>query len=158
VVPGVVQHVDERCPDFAGAAKSTRVEAIGENASMPAPESVEDLGDSDEQALHPARESLAIRGFGDPVDVVRLEGEVDQTEFEPLARRGERLLDRAPRQVTAETGQLLANSNRDVDGMARVVRWTFTMRHACTSSTRFATGASTGSAPRAEAEFVLARE
>ena len=72
-MPGILQDVHERRSNLARSPQRPRVETIGENGTATLPQRVEGPRDPDEEPLHPARERPPVAGFGDQVEMVRLE-------------------------------------------------------------------------------------
>jgi hypothetical protein len=158
MVPGVLQDVEERGPDFARRAERPGVEAIGEDGPAPVPESMERPSDSDEQRLHPARQRASIAGLGDQVDMVRLQGEVDQPEAEALAGGRERTRDRSSHRLPPQAGKVLVQPHGRMDRMRAAERRPRYVRYArgrAVLRPRLAAGSRTSAAPAPEGEIVL---
>ena len=80
VMPCIQQDVDERSSHLPWRAERPGMESVREYGSSSMPEAVERSGDSNQQPLHSAGKRRAVLGLGDQVDVVRLEGELIESE------------------------------------------------------------------------------
>lgn len=157
MVPRVLQHVDERGAHFARRGERSSVEAIREDGAAPAPETVERAGDPHEDSFHSARQRPPILGFGDQMDVIRLQRELVQPEAEAIASGGERTRDRASSRVPPKTRQAGADADRDVERMVLVQRGSRTMRSSSARTCALPTRTPPSTAPAAELELVLTR-
>jgi hypothetical protein len=118
VVASVLQDVDEGVPDFTRREECPRVVAVGEQRADAAPEPVEAARDADQQTLNASRERAAIARLDDQVEVVRLDGEVDQPEPEAVRAGGECALEGASCGVVAQVRQTGSHARGDVHRMS----------------------------------------
>ena len=79
----VREHVLASVPRLPRGAQLVRVVAVGEDRSAPAHDAVQGAGHANLQALHGARERQLVGRLDDEVDVVPLNGEVNEPEAEP---------------------------------------------------------------------------
>jgi hypothetical protein len=96
-------------------------------------------------------------GFDDQVDVVRLQGELGQTEPEAIAPESERAEDPGADEVSAKAGEALAYAQSHVERMARVMVRALAMRDSSAGARGLASGAFSCAAPRLELELLLAK-
>ena len=89
MTPEVEEHVGAGVADLAGGLQDSQMIALGEYRSRAAGQGVEATGQTDAEALHAPREMLGAVGFHHGVDVIGLQGPVDDTEAITLARRPE---------------------------------------------------------------------
>jgi hypothetical protein len=131
------------------------METIGENASSPLPQAVEQPSHSHGHPLHAAREGEPIVGLDDQMDVIRLYREVIQAEPEAIAPFAERAEHPWTDEVPAETRKSIAQAQRHMDGNAAVVGRALNVRNARASARPFPPGSVARAAPCPEDELVL---
>ena len=82
--------------------------------ALPAHHLVERARHADFEAFHRAPEGFGVGRFDDEVDVVALDGEVNQPEAESLASAGERALERAKAAMRSQVPDFAPNANGDM--------------------------------------------
>jgi hypothetical protein len=85
--PPVLQDVDERKTHFARGCERPRVIAVPPHRPPPAESAVHRTREPDREALNAPRERAAIVRFEDEMDVVRLDGELEDAEALPRSPR-----------------------------------------------------------------------
>jgi hypothetical protein len=97
-----------------------RVVFAAPDRSDSAERSVEGTGRPDAKPRHAEGQRSLVGGLNDRVDVIDLDGELNDPKF--VARRsGYRRCQRGERPRRAERRQAVAGSKRDMHGMARIV-------------------------------------
>jgi len=155
VVPGILEHVQQRGSDLARCPERPGVEAIGEHAPDPLPRSVECSSNPDEQTLHATGERSPILGFGNQVDVIRLDRELVQTESEALAPGRQRGDDQPSRVFFPQARKAFLQPDRDVDRVSRMMSRARAMRDSGARTRRLAPGTRTRATPGSEREREL---
>jgi hypothetical protein len=89
----VHEHVDERVAHRARGGEGARVIAIFPHAPPPAERAVHGTGNADGEATHTTRERTGMVCLGDEVEVVVLDGELNDAKARARRRR-ERTADR----------------------------------------------------------------
>ena len=103
-----------------------------------------------------ARPSATTSGADDHVDVVALDGEVDEAETEPLATPREGALEGAEASMRAQVPDFPPHTHRDVQ-RAPTELAALAMRDVFARRLPLATGAFPGAAPVGERELLLDR-
>jgi hypothetical protein len=81
----VVDDIGAGVADLAWGLEDAQMVTLGEHSALAAEEPVEALGNADTEALHGAGELLGVVGFHDEVEVVALDGPVDDTHARRVA-------------------------------------------------------------------------
>jgi hypothetical protein len=113
----VAEDVVDGEADFARPAQEMCVVAVGEDLALAAHELVEGAGHADLEALHGSAELDVVGRLDDEMDVVALDGEMDEAKSETGAPFGEGALERAEAAVRAEVPDFAADSDGDVEGL-----------------------------------------
>lgn len=92
VFASVEQHVAQGIVDGTRSAQRARVVALCKDAALASELVVNGARDADAEALQPASERTSIFRLGDQVEVVALDGVVNEAKAEALSARGEGLL------------------------------------------------------------------
>jgi len=92
VLASIEQDVTEREANGAWRAKGARMVTVSEDAAASGEFVVDGARHANAEALHSAREYFLIVRFGDQVEMVALDGVVDETEAKALLPACERLL------------------------------------------------------------------
>lgn len=132
------------------------METVAPDTAAAAEDSVHRLGESDREPLQPARERAAVGRLDDEMDVIALDGELQ----EPKAAAGgvpEAPAERGEDAFPAEGWQPLARTEGHVERMACLMSGPHAMGDASPGSGRSAAGAGTPSAPGAVGELKLRR-
>jgi hypothetical protein len=118
---GVEEDVNERSAHLAWRPQLPGMVAVGKHGAPANPKPVESARNAHEQARHLEREHASVVGFGDQVDVVRLQRVVRETESvaSARARRDEAAFDRGASSVSPKIGEACVQSQGDVHGVAR---------------------------------------
>ena len=92
--PGVVllaihEHVNQRVPHFARRGERSRVVPVAEHGAPAAESAVDRASDPDRDAAETAGQTFAAVRFDEEMDVIVLDGEVDNPEA-PARGRGHR--------------------------------------------------------------------
>jgi hypothetical protein len=111
VLAGVVEHVHERIPDGERRAERARVVVVVEDAASTSPKPVAAASDADQEPLHAAREAARIVRLDHPVQVVRLNGVMDQAEARSLGTCRDHVLQHFVLAWSAQTRQPVAKPN-----------------------------------------------
>src|SRR2546422_838160 len=114
-----------------------------------------------ERARHPHREALDgpaerhdIRGLDDHVDVVALNGEVNEAEAEPFAASREGALEGAEAAMSAQAPDFPPHAHRDVQGAAAELA-ALAVRDVLARRLPLAAGALSRAAPAGKGELLL---
>jgi hypothetical protein len=113
--------------------------------------------DADAQPLHAAGERLVAVGLDDQVDVVALDGELNEAHPEPPAGCRERVAQATPGPAAAEVPDLVSHSQRDVDRHRLAEARPRFVRDQRTHALRLAPGAIATSTAVGETELELFR-
>jgi hypothetical protein len=117
VVTVVAEHVADRACRLSGRGENVRVISVGEYRPTSAGARVEPLGEPDCQALHPARKRGLSFGLDDEVQVIALDGVVDDAHAVQLAGNAKDFFDdlgAAPGPQVSDSGN---HPERHVDGV-----------------------------------------
>jgi len=117
----VKEDVDEAVAHFSRRLQRARMIAIAPDRSAAAPGAVESAGGPARQAVEAAAQLIAAVSFNDQVNVIGLDGEVNDTKAAAIRRR-EGLQKRRERNVGSQRLQPAHRPQHDVDRMARIVR------------------------------------
>lgn len=119
VLSRIQQDIRDRIANLARRAKNLQVIAIAQHAPATARDPVHGSREPSTERLHAAREISRARRFDDEVNVIRLERVVNDTESRSVAEFAEGALELADETGGAERGNVAADSQGDVAGMAR---------------------------------------
>jgi hypothetical protein len=82
------EHVDEGVSHLPRRREKTTMPAVGPETTMAPQEIVHVAGDADYETAEAGRQSLAVARFGNQVDVVPLNGEMEDPEAQWVAPSG----------------------------------------------------------------------
>src|SRR4051812_27723798 len=114
MMPVISQHIPDGASSLAARGENMRVIAIGEHGSMPPRKRVEPLRQSDGKALHAAREGFSALHLDDEVEMVALDGEMDDPHAVQLARDAQDFADELGTAPGAQVPDAGHDSHRDV--------------------------------------------
>jgi len=86
VLAVILQHVDERVPDFPRRSERPLVISVREHTTSPDEPPIDCFGDPDGEPLHALREGLSSFGLDDEMQMVRLDAEVCDSKRHPAGR------------------------------------------------------------------------
>jgi hypothetical protein len=157
VFAGVEQDIAQG--EFHGSRGGERagVVAVGKEPALALEPAIDGAGDADCEALNAAREGPAVVGFGDEVEVVALDGELDQGEAEAAFAVGEGLAHGAEEGRVAQGAQAALYAQGDVEGVVAGLSRAAQVGDAGALAVGRAACALASSAPGAEGETELAR-
>lgn len=113
MLANVLQHVDQRIPDFAGRAKNPQVVAVAQHRTAARERRVHDAREARAERLHTASEPLGVVCLDEEVRVVRLERVVHDAETAAIAKRDEGSLEGAQNAAWPQRGQPGSDLQRD---------------------------------------------
>jgi hypothetical protein len=115
-MPEVRQHVSHRVRDFAPRPQHVLMVAIGKDRTAPPKTRVQGLRHADSEPLHRSSERRRALALHDQVEVIPLNGRVDDPRPEPLARLVQSSQQRArgclPSQISNRRPEPLRHVNR----------------------------------------------
>jgi hypothetical protein len=133
-----------------------RVIPICPNRTTPTKRSIDGAGNANRETLEAPHERRVSIGLDDEMKMICLHTELN--EAKPVAGSfAECAADGAKHVRVAQRRHARPHPHRDVDGAARDVRRSLQVRNASATPRRFASGATTASAPGTEGESELAR-
>src|SRR5687767_248223 len=109
------EHVEESVADLTGRREGLHVVTVAPDAALVPRHAVDGASEADREAAHAAGERLVVRSLDDEVDVIVLDGEVDDAEERP---RGEANgpLDRAEDAAASQRPHVPHRPQRGVEG------------------------------------------
>jgi hypothetical protein len=157
VFAGVEQDITQGELDRSRSGERAGVVAVGEEPALALELAIDGAGDADREALNASREGSAVLGFGDEMEVVALDGELDEGEAEAAFAVGEGLAHGAEEGSVAQGAHAALYAQGDVEGVVAGLRRATQVGCAGALAVGRAACALAGSAPSAKAEAELAR-
>jgi hypothetical protein len=110
VLADIEKHIDQGIAHLTGRLEQTHVVAPIENGPAPSEDPVDRLGESDRDGLHAPTHRAPPRGLDDEVQVVSLDGVVDDAEVSLLAGDGEGALECSNETLVSEGRHVFPNA------------------------------------------------
>ena len=123
------EHVNEGVSHLARRRERAPVPPIGPKTSTAQDESVDGARDADGDALHASRQRSLVARFDDEMDVIPLQGEVDDSETRWVTPGGGPQREADTREDMLAAQRPKQRAERDVNGVTRRVTRASTMRH-----------------------------
>jgi len=156
VFAGVEQDVAQGELGRSRGGQRASVVAVGEESALARQLPIDGAGDANREALNASREGSAVVGFGDEMDVVALDGELDQREAELAFAVGECPAHLAEQSLLAQGAHAALDAQGDVQGVVTGLRRATQMGNTGALAARRAAGALASATPGAEGEAELA--
>ena len=147
----VLQHVNERIPDFARGFEPSHVIAVTPDSSATAEDAVHRLRKSDGESLDAPRQRAAVLRLDHEVEVIALYGELENPKATSRSQC-QAATDGAKKPTRAQGGQYPLRAQRYVRGMSSPVKQSPPVWHADLPSGWLAASARTSTTPGARTE------
>src|SRR5262245_32085987 len=115
---GIAQDVEEGMADLARRAQHAQVIPVIEDLPAPVVDAIEPTSDAHGEALHAARQGAGAFGFADEVEVVGLNGVMDEPESEPIFTASKASPEGAVRLVTPHRRKTGSQPQGDMERLA----------------------------------------
>src|SRR5438067_2926822 len=141
VMPEILEHVPDSIGDFAKRRQDVGMIAIGEYLAAAAREAIERARESYCEPLHRPRQRFGAFSLDYEMQVVALDGIVDDANAESLLRLIQGILDRALSRIAAQISDVGQQPHRQVHRIARRKLGPLQVRDPRLVSVGFAAGA-----------------
>ncbi len=133
------------------------MESVREHTTSVLPQTIESLRNADRERLHAARQGPRVARLHECVNVIGLDGEVNEAQRRSVLEGTERAVEDLPRTRRAKTRKTRRSFARDEHGMSSSERWTSGVRGESARSLRLASRAAACAAMRRERQLSSAR-